>query len=162
VKVGEHYQKVALRGGDLVSTEAAKINGYDAEVWKREAKPFDDFKIFLTRKLPMGSVAIPVGHNVGFDRDMIDLSYYKKGGRNQFLPLSYRKVDTIALAMTLRVAGVIDVPDVRLGTIAAALGIPAGKAHTAMDDCLVAKALFERFVAFLKRAKVAKVEAASA
>ena len=131
--------KVQLRPGDVVQPEAARVNGYTPEAWAKEARPFGEWKAWLSRRVPYGSVAIPVGHNVGFDRDMIDLGYYKP----QFCPLSYRKIDTLTLAMCLRLSGSIHVADVKLGTVAKALGIEHANAHGAMSDALAAKGIFE-------------------
>lgn len=124
-----------------ISAEAQKVNCYDPEVWKREAVPFSTWQAWLGAKVPYGHVAIPVGHNVGFDRDMIDLGYYKP--RDKFCPLSYHKIDTAGLAMAMRVAGLLgNVPNVRLQTVTAALKIPH-EAHRAMGDCLAAMAIFK-------------------
>ncbi len=158
VEVGRYEAKIKLRPGDVVGTEAAKINGYDPAVWEEEGVPFSDYQEWLERKIPRGSVAIPVGHNVGFDRDMIDLGYYKPYGK--FCQLSYNKVATVGIAMALKVAGVIDVPNVKLSTVSAALGIEHSRAHSAMADLLVAKAIFERTASFFRRA--AKVAASAA
>lgn len=149
-EVSRFEAKIQLRDGDVVSPEAARVNGYTPAAWK-DALLFEEYKMFLIRNIRRGQVAIPVGHNVGFDRDMIDQGYYKPAA--QFCPLGYRKIDTLSLAMTLRAAGIIKVPDCKLGTVAAALGIPSGRAHSAMADALVAKAIFERFIGYLDRAK---------
>lgn len=153
VEVGRIEMKVKLRAHDLVGTEAARVNGYTPEGWK-DAPPFGEWQSWMEKKIPRGSVAIPVGHNVGFDRDMIDLGYYKPF--NRFLPLSYHKIDTVGLAMALKVAGVIDVPNVKLTTLSAALGIEHSRAHNAMADLLVSKAIFERTSAFFGRAAKAR------
>lgn len=144
--------KIQLRGGDVVSPEAAAINGYDPEIWAREAVPFQEYIDFLIQRIPRGHVAVPIGHNVGYDRDMIEQGYYKP--RRLFLPLGYRKVDTVSLCMVLRTSGMIDVPDVKLPTITKALGIEHGRAHSAMADCLAAKAIYERFNTFFRLAKL--------
>lgn len=124
-----------------ITAEAAKVNGFDAEVWKREAVSFSTWQAWIGAKVPYGHVAIPVGHNVGFDREMIDLRYYKAHGK--FCPLSYHKIDTVALAMAMRVAGLLgDVPNVKLTTVTTALGIKH-EAHRAMGDCLAAMEIFK-------------------
>jgi exonuclease I len=151
-EVGRFCQKIQLRPGDVVSPEAARLNGYDPDVWAREAVPMAEYRAFLSRNIPRGSVAVCVGHNVPFDRDMIDKGYYKPTGL--FCPLSYHKVDTVGLAMALKLAGVINTQDVKLTSVSRALKIEHSQAHTALSDCLVAKEIFERTVRFFKRAKV--------
>lgn len=153
-EVGRFEAKIQLRPGDVVSPEAARLNGYDPDVWAREAVPMGEYRAFLSRHIPRGSVAVSIGHNVPFDRDMIDKGYFKPAG--WFCPLSYHKVDTVGIAMALKLAGVIRCADVKLTSVSAALGIEHGKAHTAMADCLVAKEIFERTVRFFRRANLAK------
>jgi DNA polymerase III alpha subunit (gram-positive type) len=143
-EIARFESKIQLRAGDVVSAEAAAINGYTAEVWAREARPFSTYINFLKAHVPYGTVAIPVGHNVGFDRDMIDLGYYKP--MRAFCPLSYRKADTLSLAMALRCAGVIECEDLKLVTVAKAMGIETPAAHRAMADCETAKTIFERAI----------------
>lgn len=158
-EIARFEAKIKLLPGQKVDPKAAEINGYNEADWK-DAVHFDEYKKFMAHHVKMGSVAIPVGHNVGFDRDMIDLGYYKP--RSQFCPLGFRKIDTLGLAQCLRLAGVIQVEDLKLGTVAKALGIEHGKAHSAMADNLVSKTIFERFMRFLGRAKVTASPAASA
>jgi len=142
--IGTFESKILLRPGDVVDPAAAKINGYDASVWQKEAKPFAEYMAWLHGLIPFGSVAIPVGHNVGFDRDMIDLGYYKPAQR--FCPLSYHKIDTVALAAAMRLAGLIQCENLKLATVAAALKIEMGAAHRAASDCVAARKVFLRAV----------------
>jgi len=148
-EVGRFEAKIQLRPGETVNPKAAEINGYHPDIWEREAVPFEGFKTFLKRNIPYGHVAIPAGHNVGFDMDMIRDGYYKP--THEFCPISYRKIDTIAIAMAMKIAGVIEVPNVKLTTVSKALGIAHEKAHSAMSDTLVVKELFSRAVNVFRR-----------
>lgn len=130
-----------------VPPEVAAINGYDAAVWAREALPFDDWMNWLSDHVPRGHVAIPVGHNVSFDRDIIDRGYYKP--RGLFCPLGLLKIDTVQFALTLRCAGLLDTPNYKLTTVSEALGIKHD-AHRAMGDCLVSMEIFRRAVRSLR------------
>jgi hypothetical protein len=60
-------------------------------------------------------------------------------------------VDTAAIAMGFRVAGIIQVENVKLATVADALDIDQGQSHTAWDDMLTSKAIFEKFVELVKK-----------
>lgn len=144
VEIARFDAKIKLRVGDTVQPAAAAINGYDPAVWAKEAVPFHQYVQFLKRNIPYGSVAIPVGHRVPFDREMIDVGYYKP--MQLFNPLGYRMADTLSMAMALRCAGVIEVENLQLATVAKALGIPTPASHRAMGDCETAKAVFERCV----------------
>jgi DNA polymerase III epsilon subunit-like protein len=122
--------------------EAAEKNGFTREVWLKEAIPFYRYDAWMARHIKFGSVAIPVGHYAKFDRDMIDLQHYKPTGK--FFKWSFRCIDTSGLAMALKVAGAIDVPNVKLATVAEALKIkPTGDLHRAMVDCELSKGIFE-------------------
>lgn len=138
--------KIQVPPDHAVSPEAAAVNGYDPELWARLAVPFERYAAFLKRNIPYGHVAVPVGHNVGFDRRMIHESHYGKA----FCPLSYHLIDTVSLAGALRAAGIIDVPNLKLGTVTAALGIEHSAAHRAMSDCEAARAIYDRVTYMLR------------
>jgi DNA polymerase III epsilon subunit-like protein len=137
-----------------VSPEAAAINGYEPMIWLGTAVPFEEYAAFLKRYIPYGHVAVPVGHNVGFDRRMIHESHYGSA----FCPLSYHLIDTVSLAGCLRAAGVIDTPNLKLTTVTQALGIEHALAHRAMSDCEAARAIFEKTVKLLETSLVAVPE----
>jgi DNA polymerase-3 subunit epsilon len=131
-----------------MTKEAAATNGYDPVVWSKEARPFYEYQAFLTKHVPFGHVAIPVGHNVGFDRDMIDLGYYKPAGK--FCPLSYHKIDTATIALVLKAAGILQADNVKLATVTQALKIPHEHAHAAWPDMMGSKGIFDYILAILK------------
>ena len=58
----------------------------------------------------------------------------------------------MSLAGVLRAAGVIIVPNLKLVTVAAALGVTHDSAHRAMSDCLAAKGIFDSCVAIVRSA----------
>lgn len=129
-----------------VPLEVAGINGFDRDEWRRTAVPFAEYEAFLKRWVQRGHVAVPVGHNVGFDRRMIHESHY--GAR--FCPLSYHLIDTVSLAGVLRQAGVISTPNLKLGTVCDALGVVRVKDHRAMSDCLAAREIYLRCADLLR------------
>lgn len=139
--------KVKPRAGDKIDPQAARINGYTPEGWK-DAKPFAEYSTWLAKHVPYGTIAIPVGHNVGFDRDMIDLGYYKPTGK--FCPLSYHKIDTVGIAAALQVAGKIKPMNLKLASVAEAMGIKNAAAHRAMGDCETSMKIFTMFSEMLK------------
>lgn len=146
-EVARFDKKVRLRDASKMTPEAARVNGYDPAVWAKEAVPFYEYQAFLDRHVPYGSVAIPVGHNVGFDRLMIDLGYYKPMGK--FLPLSYHLIDTVGLAGTLKLAGLIEAPNLRLESVAKALGF-GRQTHRAMDDVMLSKQILEYMLGLME------------
>jgi len=146
--------KVRVMEPQKITPEVRKINGYDEEVWLKEARPFYEWQNWLSKHVPYGHVACPVGHNAGFDREMIDLLYYKKLGGNKFCPLSFHLIDTVSLAGVMKIAKVIDVPNLKLSTVAPALGVQAVQKHRAMDDCELAKKILEYTVNLFRESAV--------
>jgi DNA polymerase III epsilon subunit-like protein len=122
------------------------VNHYDPEVWDREAKPFTVWQKWLDDEIssrfgPRGHVAIGFGHNAAFDRGIVDQYYYKPSRR--FFPISYHCIDTATVGMMMKLAGVIDVPNVKLATLMEALGLGV-QSHQAMGDCIGAMEVFKR------------------
>lgn len=146
--------KVKLRPGEVVSPGAAAVNGYTPEKWA-DARPFGEYVAFLKRAVPFGHSAIPVGHNVQFDLDMLRKGYFDRD--KIFFPFSYRAVDTLVLARTLSLAGLVSLPDHKLTTVTKALGIRHEGAHGAMSDCEAARDVFLKVVDMLKGAAEALV-----
>ncbi len=146
--------KVKVTSPQKITPEVAKINGYNEEVWMKEARPFFEWQNWLSKHVPYGHVACPVGHNVGFDRAIINDYYYKLMGGGKFFPLSFHLIDTVSLAGVMKIAKIIDVPNLKLATIAPALGIAKEQKHRAMDDCELSKKILEYAVNLFKESAV--------
>jgi DNA polymerase III alpha subunit (gram-positive type) len=146
-EVARFDQKIQFTHSKM-TPKAAELNGYDPKVWAYEAVPFYHYQAFLTKHIPYGHVAIPIGHNVDFDRNILDQFYFKPYGK--FFPLSYHKIDTMGISLLLRAAGVINVPDVKLATVCAALKIPHVDAHRAMGDLVASRKIYEFAIGVLQ------------
>jgi DNA polymerase III epsilon subunit family exonuclease len=89
--------------------------------------------------------AVLVGHNIGYDVAFTDAALRARGDP----PLGHPRVDTLALARRLLVD---EVPDLKLGTLAAYLRTAHVPCHRALDDALatadVLHALIERLGTF--------------
>jgi DNA polymerase-3 subunit epsilon len=79
-----------------------------------------------------------VAHNAPFDVRVLSLELLRAGLRLPTNPV----IDTCAIPRRLRIA----VPNHRLGTLAAAFGVPQGRAHRALDDARVAKDLLRAYL----------------
>ena len=140
-EVGRWHGK--FKPGRAVHPEAAAINGYDVATWEREAVPFGQFIAWCKPpRIPFGHAAVPVGHNVIFDQPRIEAAFKATGA---FCPISRRGIDTMSLALTLRLAGVLQCENVKLPTVAAALGV-CKPTHRAMDDAETVRAIVGRTV----------------
>jgi len=114
----------------LMTPAAQAKNGFNGDVWDKEARPFSEFMSFLSNHSPYGTFWVPCGHNVGFDLAFIRRIYAE---RKAFCPLSYHQIDTVGIACMLRSAGVFTPEDLKLETVCKALGLPPSK-HRAMAD----------------------------
>jgi len=116
-----------------VPKEVAAINGYDENVWKKEAVSFSKWKEWIHKSIPYSQLAIPVGHNVGFDRKMIEEKYYKPF--KHFLPLSYHIIDTVSLAGLMKLAKLYNFTNLKLTTVMKEMNYEF-EGHRAMNDCM--------------------------
>ena len=83
--------------------------------------------------------SVIVGHNVGFDLGFLNEAL-RRCGRD---PLGNDVVDTLALARRLLKP---DVPNCRLRTLAASLGLEHRPSHRALDDVLATADLLHRLI----------------
>lgn len=137
VLVGDRLYHWMVRPERLEDAEpkALEVNGYARfpERWEgaktmREVGP----EIMAALK-----GAVVVGHNVGFDLDMLN-AHMRKVGLNPHLP--YHKVDTVTLAYT-RLAP-LGLEKLSLDTIRAFLGWSKEGAHTAAKDVMDTERLY--------------------
>lgn len=127
-----------------ITPEAAKVNGYNPGEWA-DAVPFQKWKDWLKKLCPYGHVAIGVGQNPRFDREIVDAFYY----RPSFFPISYHVIDIAAFSLAMKVAGVIQVPNVRLETMMDVFKL-GKQTHRAMGDCEAVLTIFEAIVKLFK------------
>ena len=143
--------------------EALALQGYDRNIWAMEAveafhasgrvKAFLDEHATEKRKAKSGSdfwVCQLGGHNAA----AFDLPFLRSWmeGQHRFFPASYFVKDTMLLADLARTELGAKFNDLKLGTIAAALGIQAdGPAHSALTDAKTAAAVYFTLVDILKK-----------
>jgi len=96
----EKVEMLAIRG--MPNPKALEINGWNPEVWDREAISKTSF-CYAIREFIEGKVII--GHNVHFDVNFIREEF----NRNTTLPfmVGHRYVDTCTLAWPLKIRGLI-------------------------------------------------------
>lgn len=127
--VGDRLYHWMVRPERLEDAEpkALEVNGYARfpERWEG-AKTMKEVGPEIMAALK-GTVV--VGHNVGFDLDMLN-GHMRKVGLNPHLP--YHKVDTVTLAYTRLVP--LGLEKLSLDTIRAFLGWSKEGAHTAVKD----------------------------
>lgn len=121
-----------------VDPEAARINGYTKEAWANDAVHAGPA---MVKVLQMARGAMMVCHNVPFDKSFIEaamsINRQRWTGR-------YHTVDTVALAMPLLRAGLIE--NVKLETLTAYFGVEHVK-HRALGDAKACREVFLRLQA---------------
>lgn len=109
-----------------VDPRAAEVNGYSSEKWASEAVELDTA---MVRMLEKARDSVFCAHNAPFDWAFFSAAMAARGQRWRG---DYHKIDTVALATPLLMAG--KVADLKLGTLTRHFGIPHENAHSAMVD----------------------------
>ncbi|HET9689712.1 MAG TPA: DEDD exonuclease domain-containing protein [Acidimicrobiales bacterium] len=129
---------VKLRGGECLGTFATLVNPgvaippsitYLTGITEWMVAPAPPIEGVLAALLEFIGDAVVVGHNVGFDVRFLDAACAATGRPR----LANRIVDTCALARRLVRE---EVPDCKLGTLAAHLRLDHTPCHRALDDAL--------------------------
>jgi DNA polymerase-3 subunit epsilon len=135
---------------DLVEDEALQVSGITrdqiagfeppAAVHKRLTDLFGEFCNRFDRKDKM----VFAGYNAPFDHGFLRKWFDKIGDKYFGSWFWHPPVDVMTLAM-VHLAGVRhELPDFKLGTIAARLEVPVEGLHTALHDARVTRAVFEK------------------
>jgi DNA polymerase-3 subunit epsilon len=125
--------------------ESLKINGYDPEVWEKEAvhptkfmghlegicRTFASVRMVAKKTRRPFFVAQMAGHNAErFDFEFLRALYKRL---DRFLPIAFRVLDTAQLAtLYLHETGAVE--DTKLQTLAEHFGVDPGVAHEAISD----------------------------
>jgi len=115
----EHLEKAA--------PEALKITGFSKKVWGKEAQPLERVLQDLNQLAPKGMF---IGWNVSFDRPFLERAIRKK---ELMLNFDYHWLDVSMLVYQYLFSDK-KLKRIKLTDTCEFLGIPRGKAHTAMAD----------------------------
>lgn len=117
-----------------VDPRAAEVNGYTREKWATEAIELD---VAMVKMLEKARDCVFCAHNAPFDWGFFSTAMAARGQRWRG---DYHKIDTVALATPLLMAGTV--PDLKLGTLTKHFGIPHENAHSAQVDVRACHQLF--------------------
>lgn len=118
-----------------VSAGAARVNGYTREKWAAEAVDLDTV---MPKLMEMSRGGLFCAHNSSFD-----FSFFEKAMKDRFMSWGnndYHKIDTVAMAMPLYVAG--KVQNLKLSTLAKYFGVPHEHAHQALEDVRACRGVY--------------------
>jgi len=128
-----------------VTPEAAAINGYDPEVWKREARFLPEV---LDELDPVMTGAKLAGQNPDFDARFLRYAFESVRStkiRDSGFPklASHHAIDTASLAWPFRLAGLI--PNCKLATLVSFFGL-GEQSHTAFGDVIHTIQVYRRIL----------------
>jgi len=124
LKIKKRFErKIMPEHLEKASPEALKITG----VWKKEAQPLEKVLQELNQLAPKGMF---VGWNISFDRPFLERAIREK---KMLLNFDYHWLD-VSMLVYERLFDNENLKRIKLTESCQVLGIPRGKAHTAMAD----------------------------
>lgn len=145
--------------GELYSNEALNVTGRSIEEIKGFPYPADTFRTLMgifekyINRYDKRDKFHMVGQNPKFDYDFLARWFVKNGNRYFYAYVQYHLIDLIVASTLFKLAGLINVPDAKLGTMSKHFGI-AHDAHDALGDIKVTRELFYKYIEFMKQIKV--------
>lgn len=152
-EVGEKVWRMRPFATDKINKDALEKNGLDrADVlaypdpvgqWQSIEKWLGRF----VKKFDKNDKLSPAGHHVGFDVNFLKALWRKadkeKKGIFYGSWFDYRTIDSGAFVNWLIMAGALNLPDYKLGTLCEHFGIELTDAHTALADADAARQLIK-------------------
>lgn len=132
-------QKILPVPGMEMDRDALRVNGYDAEVWKKEGVELvtavRNFRDWLVQQKKKTGAWVPMGHNVSFDRGFLDWAQERVKVR---LPLCYRYECSMSLMASLMRLGLIPSGSCSLDALCRLARLERPPVHDAMADAVAA------------------------
>ena len=141
--------------GEFVSKKALEINGVTLEelrTWPEPAVMYRQVKSVLGKyvdKFDKSDKFYAVGQNVGFDLEFLKFLFVKNGDHYFGSYIHYNKIDLIPVSLVMKLAGRIDVPNMKLESVMAALEM-GKQSHDALDDIRATRQIFYKYVEWVK------------
>ncbi len=143
VEQGEQEWKVRARP-ERISKEAAKLSGYHAATWEREAVPVKQALTELAALLPEGKTVVPAGQNVRMDVIFLERAYKACGIP---YPFDYHVIDLATLYYAWSLVAGETVSALSLRQAATTAGLVEGNVpHRALADARLTLEAFRHYV----------------
>ncbi len=143
VELAQNEWKVQARA-ERISSEAAAMSGYDAEVWAKEAVPVRQALTEFAAMVPKGVTVVPSGQNVRMDVIFLERAYKACGIP---WPFDYHVIDLATLFYGWSLVAGEQVPALSLRQAATRAGLVGdGVAHRAMADARLTLETFRHFI----------------
>lgn len=141
--------------GDIIDSKALETNQVTYAQMKGFQEPheaYSAFKAILDKyvdKYNREDKFYAVGQNVGFDLDFLREFFAKNDDKYFGSYVHYHKVDLIAITTIMKIAGKIELENMKLETVMKVLGF-GGQTHDAMDDVYAVRKIFYHYVDFIR------------
>ena len=146
---------------DRIDNAALRVNGHKIEDFMHRTKEgrekyidphqaIIEMENFLSQdNLPAEKRCI-IAHNTSFDKDRLEQLWIKCGSKDSW-PFSRRYLDTMIIELAMDFAKGEFAQGYSLAALAKKYGVVNKKAHTATEDVLATKAIFEKQIEFLQK-----------
>ena len=142
-ELGSREWKVRARP-ERITSEAAAIFGYDAELWSREGVSIRQALTELSALLPAGTTVIPAGQNVRMDVTFLERAY--KACELPY-PFDYHVIDLATLFYAWSLVAGEPVSALSLRQAATQAGLArSGEEHHALEDARLTLETFRHFI----------------
>ena len=151
VEFAQAEWKVSARHG-RITKEAAKISGYDPDVWRTESIPLHQALTEFSSLCPTGQTVVPAGQNV-----RMDVQFLERGYRNTSIdyPFDYHTLDLATLFYSYCLISGENVKALSLRRSATKAGLTDGHIpHRAMADARLTLETFRHYIGKLKISEV--------
>jgi len=143
VELAEAEWKIRARP-ERITPEAAELQGYDPEVWAREAVPIRQALGELTALAPRGKTVVPAGQNVRMDVQFVEKAYKACGLP---YPFDYHVIDLATLFYAWSLVAGEPVSALSLRQAATTAGLVTGPVpHRALADARLTLETFRHYV----------------
>lgn len=144
--------------GQLCSPEALKLHNLTVEQIREYPDPTMTYsqllKIFdkYIDRYNKEDKFYMVGQNPKFDYDFLTEWFKNNGNQYFYAYVNYALVDLVAATVLMKIAGIINPENMKLGTLAKSFGMEFD-AHDAMADIKMTRTIFYKYVEMIKNGK---------
>ncbi len=155
-KIKEHFNlEVAPFAEDVIDNKALAINKKTKDEIMGFSHPRVVYRSLVqllerhVNKRDRKDKYYMVGQNTKFDYDFLNEWFKKNGNKYIYGLIHFHLIDLIALTTAFKLAGKVDTPDMKLGTIAKHFNM-VFDAHDALNDVRMTWAIFHKYIDMIR------------
>ena len=145
---------------ELQALDVQKLTVEELELYPESKPVYEQFSKMLDSYVDRYNKAdkfYMVGQNTKFDYDFLNSWFKKHGDRFLYSRINYHLIDIMQMSAMFKLAGLMEIPNLKLETIAKYFKIPLD-AHKAENDVKATREVFHKYLTSVKDLKI-KVEA---